>query len=287
MESPIQNNFYNNMQEQDVSALAPDACDGTVSGYELLANAVAAHDPFGIQGIDFQEIRSLGPDGDAHHLFKMAFQGHTFGFGCTPGRLDILDVPVDSLFNFIRANLLPRIMDESTADVQLMLGFKDLPHPIVHETEPVAARMSLQQLQELAALANNTDEPPRFELQVRESLPCQLTRLQAEDLAQSESDSWCSSEYSDESSLTFSTPRELTPEDPELEPEFEPAELGVPVVLFAPERRVTRSMTRAQYPEPDPVPTAYSRPKRIIRRVILDYDDIIKHDRYRERTSRL
>ncbi|KAF9380884.1 hypothetical protein CPC16_010106 [Podila verticillata] len=244
MESPIQNNFYNNMQEQDVSALAPDACDGTVSGYELLANAVAAHDPFGIQGIDFQEIRSLGPDGDAHHLFKMAFQGHTFGFGCTPGRLDILDVPVDSLFNFIRANLLPRIMDESTADVQLMLGFKDLPHPIVHETEPVAARMSLQQLQELAALANNTDEPPRFELQ-------------------------------------------LTPEDPELEPEFEPAELGVPVVLFAPERRVTRSMTRAQYPEPDPVPTAYSRPKRIIRRVILDYDDIIKHDRYRERTSRL
>lgn len=158
--------------------MTPDACDGTVSGYELFANAYATHDPFGIQGIDFQEIRGLGPDGDAHHLFKMAFQGRTFGFAGTPGHLDILDVPVDSLFHLVRANLLPRFTDESTEDVQLMLGFKDLPHPTIHETELVAAHMSLQELQELAALANNTDGLPRFELQVRESLPCQLARLQ-------------------------------------------------------------------------------------------------------------
>ncbi|KAG0019710.1 hypothetical protein BGZ82_011815 [Podila clonocystis] len=67
-------------------------------------------------------------------------------------------------------------------------------------------------------------------------------------------------------------------------------DLGRVMVLFAPVRRITRSMTHAAenaaQPEPEPVGVA-NRPKRVIRRVVLDYDDIIHHVPAAIRTSRL
>ena len=79
------------------------------------------------------------------------------------------------------------------------------------------------------------------------------------------------------------TSREVSMEAPEassepnLELDHEDVDLGQPVVLFVPIRRVTRSMARAEAAAQEPAPNAAaSRPKRTIRKVIFDYADIIK-----------
>lgn len=73
------------------------------------------------------------------------------------------------------------------------------------------------------------------------------------------------------------TPREISPEpEPEIEPKIELEDLGVPIVLFVPERRVTRAMTLAAEAALPPVPVPHRRPKRAIRRVAMDYEEIIK-----------
>lgn len=65
--------------------------------------------------------------------------------------------------------------------------------------------------------------------------------------------------------------------EPNPELDHEDVDLGQPVVLFAPIRRVTRSMARAEAAAQEPAANAAApRPKRTIRKVVFDYADIIK-----------
>lgn len=66
-------------------------------------------------------------------------------------------------------------------------------------------------------------------------------------------------------------------EHADLELDHESVDLGQPVVLFAPVRRITRSMTGDEAAAQTPAAnSAVPCPKRTIRKAILDYADIIK-----------
>ncbi|KAF9368432.1 hypothetical protein CPC16_005358 [Podila verticillata] len=290
---------YPFMHNQTTSEMPPHNDTG-ISSFLSLQDVCPQLEPV---ALEFQEI--VNPNSDVHHTFSVAFQGRQFALGFTPDNRNIKDVSIQALFHLVRAEMLPQYLGEAADDIQLMLGFEDDQGPVVHEGESVASIITLQGIQELAALAHQTYQVPRFELLVREDLPCQLTRLRAEVMdALTESESSSSSVSGDDDDDYWSvlstsrlwsvpsTPREMSLEpEPEIEPEIELEDLGVPIVLFAPERRVTRAMTLAAEaalpPAPVPVPVPHSRPKRAIRRVAMDYEDIIKSVGDLNRTSRL
>ncbi|KAF9313303.1 hypothetical protein BG003_005422 [Podila horticola] len=261
--------------------MGPHFTDGTISCIDALLHPSALNEPLALNIAD--SISDAFPN-----VLEVSFQGQLIALAFTPDHVRILDVPVQSLFLLVRADMLPLYVGQDVNNYQLMLGFEGIRELIVHESEEAATDLSIGEYQELATLVNQTIDPPRFELLLRENLTQHLERLRVEAMATpTDSDTYDSPYSSGEERSLSSTPRELSPELLELE--YQPADLGLPAVMCAPERRITRSMTRAaEDPQPDPAAIADPpRPKRIIRRVVLDYEDIIHNAPVFARTSRL
>lgn len=147
--------------------------DDSIAGMGLFSGTVPWNETI---ALDLQE-NSHSATAAARPLFEVTFEGQVIGVRFVPEHFAPLDISVQMLFQLLRSDLLPKFLGAKAQEVQLVLAFENADEPLIYETDDIATDMNLGDYQELAALANQLDHPPRFELLYRESLTYQLARL--------------------------------------------------------------------------------------------------------------
>ncbi|KAG0012066.1 hypothetical protein BGZ82_002756, partial [Podila clonocystis] len=153
---------------------APNATymsDDTLEGMHLISDVGDFNDPIGLL------TSSNAHAGLTQGVVEIRFQGQVIALNFVPGNIDAAGLQIHSLFHLLREDMLPLYLGADAKDVQLVLAFEDADEPVLYEGDAVGSDLNLGDYQELAALANRLEQPPRLELLYRESLPHQLSRL--------------------------------------------------------------------------------------------------------------